>query len=44
MKRKPAGKVTDEPKPHPQDYEEQELRLKAIGKKKRVVSKYRHSR
>ena len=47
MKRKLAGKATDEPKPPPEDYYEQELRLKVRGKKRRVVSKYkpaRHSR
>lgn len=44
MKRKLAGKATNEHKPPSEDYDEQEVRLKAIGKKKRVVSKYKPSR
>jgi hypothetical protein len=42
--RKSSEKVTAEPKPLPEDNEEQDLRLKAIGKRKRVVSKYKPSR
>jgi hypothetical protein len=44
MKRKQAQKVTDEPKPPSEDYDEQEPLLKAVGKKKRVVGKYKPSR
>ena len=47
MKRELAAKAMDESKPPPEDYDEQEPRLKVRGKKRRVVSKYkpaRHSR
>lgn len=45
MKRKPAGKVTEQPKMLPRDHDdEQELPRKVKGKKKRVVGKYKPSR
>ena len=44
MKRKPAKRLTTKLTPTSEDYDEQDLRLKATGKKKRIVSKYKPSR